>query len=900
MWHNRSTMIHHRFVFAKSVRSCYAEHWLAGLLCAWSLCHAAQTIGADEIKDFHGVRGRNPQIPLKQLFEGESAFRKTGNARSQNLAHFGPDWSGDHHLLWHGVVGDRLESEFRLRYGGRYQLSVQYTMAPDYGKVTVSLPGTPLKATTDLYAPQVQLAPLRNLGEVTLKPGAQKIVFQLSGANRRAEHFRKKYYLLGLDYLRLVKLDRPPSPAKASAAAVIENPPLLSFDQGRMLLKRYCFQCHGDRKAEGDINLEQLATEQHLRDNVQLADKIAHVLDRREMPPAKARQPLAVEREQLSTLAHAQIAAYLRSASVPPPVVMRRLNRYEYNNAVRDLLRLKGDIYPLPEKVIRASRPYFDPASGYFPDTIRLGNRTLGKFQVERQMLSGVVPFAIDLQSEHGFNNRGSELSLSPILLESLIQLGHSIVNSPQFAEYCQIFEQLFRVSEEQSHADQLQIGEQRIRTLLPRAFRRPVDAKTVKRYLQFFTREMDKTHSFTGSMKRVVAAILASPRFLYIVEQKHDLKSVTPLTDFELATRLSLFLWSSIPDETLLKLARQGRLHRHNVLRAQVERMLLDPRSQALSQNFARQWLRLDQLITAVPDFDRFSHYYSRIGCEQWKFGLQTMLEPLLLFESIMVEDRSVMLLLDSRYSYRSDELQSWYAPGRPFQNKGNIGRFNTGQQDFRRRQLSSRREGGVITTAATLTMTSSPLRTGPIARGAWVATVIFNRPPDPPPDVVPEIEADDAELEAKGVTLRQRLKQHQAQQSCAACHAKIDPLGFALENYDAVGRWRDRYRSGLQIDSSGKLFGEIEFTSIESFKDAILSRPEIFLRGFSEHLLSYALGRQLKIDDKPVVNHIVRRAIEDQGQFSSIVMAIATSHAFLHKTNQVDSPQSKSGASP
>ncbi len=293
-----------------------------------------------------------------------------------------------------------------------------------------------------------------------------------------------------------------------------------------------------------------------------------------------------------------------------------------------------------------------------------------------------------------------------------------------------------------------------------------------------------------------------------------------------------------------------------------------------------------LDQLITAVPDFDRFEVYYSRIGCEQWKFGLQSMLEPLLLFESILVEDRSIMLLIDSNYSYRSDEMQSWYNDPHPFDNKPNRDRFNTFTQAFRRRNLPNRREGGVITSAAILTMTSSPLRTSPINRGAWVASVIFNQPPPPPPDVVPEIEADDAAIESKGMTLRQRLVQHQTNESCASCHSKIDPMGFALENFDAIGRWRDQYRSGLPIDASGELFGEARFDDIVGLKDAILEHPEWFIRAFSEHLLSYALGRELKITDKPAVDRIVRHALADHGQFSTIVMQVATSYPFRHKT--------------
>ena len=258
----------------------------------------------------------------------------------------------------------------------------------------------------------------------------------------------------------------------------------------------------------------------------------------------------------------------------------------------------------------------------------------------------------------------------------------------------------------------------------------------------------------------------ISSPRFLYIIERKRDATKEEPLTPHELATRLSFFFWSSIPDEELLEKARSGDLVKPGVYVAQVKRMLEDRRSKALAENFARQWLRLDQLITAVPDFDRFEIYYSRRGCEQWKFGLQTMVEPLLLFESIMVEDRSIMLLVDSNYSYRSDELQSWYKDEVPFGKRANRDRFNTEAQSYRRRTLDTRREGGVMTSTAALTMTSSPLRTNPIRRGAWVATVIFNKPPPPPPDVVPEIESHDAANEATGQTLRQpRVAHHENQ---------------------------------------------------------------------------------------------------------------------------------------
>lgn len=800
-----------------------------------------------------------------RIYEAERHVKRDPAAGAQTMSHYGRDWSGDAHLLWKGKLSEETWIEFRVAESGRYDLALQFTLAPDYGAFQLLLDGKQLAKRVDTYSPNVELAPITKLGEVHLSEGIHRLTFKLIGHNEKAKLFRGDRYLLGLDYLRLEQK--------------------FGFGRSQLLLAKYCFRCHDDEKTEGKPDLESLRSKDHFLANIETTAKVATALESGAMPPEDEPQPSGEVRGQLVEQFKSYIDEYAQTATEVEPVVMRRLNRYEYNNAVRDLLYLKGDIYPLPEKTIRADQPYFQPASGQFPDAVQVGNRTLGKFQIERQILTGVVPFAIDLQSEHGFNNRGDELSISPILLESFLKLGQSIVNSPEFEGYCTKYDQLFKGEPVDAR--------KRLGVLLERAFRAPAEPTTLDRYLAFFEREIREGKSFEQSMKSVVSAVLASPRFLFIAELakggpepvENSPTESQRLSDYELATRLSFFLWSSIPDEELLAHARARDLHDPEVLESQVRRMLRDSRCQALSQNFARQWLRLDQLITAVPDERRFRIYYSRIGCEQWKFGLQAMLEPLLLFESILVEDRSIMLLVDSDYSYRSDELQSWYQADIPFNNKGNVNRFNTFQQSFRKRKLKSRREGGVITTAATLTMTSAPLRSSPIVRGAWVATVIFNAPPEPPPDVVPEIEADDAAIEAKGLTLRERLKQHQINESCAACHAKIDPLGFALENYDAVGRWRDEYRSGLEIDASGKLFGELDFNDIESFKDAILANPERFTRAFTEHLLSYALSRQLKVTDKPAIDRIVDRVAADEGKMSRVILEIIKSHPFQHK---------------
>ena len=830
---------------------------------------------AADLFDYHSIR-KPAAAAVEGVIEGEF-LQAEGKARTQDMKGFGAGWSGDAHLLWDGVVGDANTVEFEVFKSAKYSLAMQWTLAPDYGQFEVRLNGRVIETKLDLFSPDVKLAKLRQLGEVELKAGNQQIEIKLIGGNAKAKKYRNKGYLYGLDYLKLNDLSPKPEKEKDSEQRVVLK---VDFAEARALMEAHCFRCHGMEKVKGKVNLEALAKRVDLLKNVELARHAAEALTKAEMPPEDEPQPAKDERAKLAAFFEGVVDDYVADNTTLEPVVMRRLNRYEYNNAVRDLLELRGDIYPLPEKVIRSSQ-YFDPASGRMPNGVTVGNRTLGKFQVERQILSGVDPFAIDLQAEHGFNNQGEQLNIPPILLESLLKLGRSIVSAKEFDDYTSLRDSFFK--------DDGQPVAKRLVPFLERAFRSPVDETTLARYAAFHGEEQQRNGSYTTAMKSVVAAVLASPKFIYVVETKQGAGDKTPANDYELAQRLALFLWSSIPDEPLLAAAREGRLRQSAVLEEQVRRMLNDRRSRALAENFARQWLRLDQLITAVPDFDRFEVYYSRIGCEQWKFGLQTMVEPLLLFESVQVEDRSIMLFVDSNYTFRSDELQAWYSkPDAPFGTRGNRNRFNTFTQAFRKRQLNTRREGGVMTTAAVLTMTSTPLRTSPIKRGSWVATVMFNDPPPPPPDVVPEIEADDAAIEAKGLTIRERLKQHATDQTCASCHARIDPLGFVLESFDPIGRWRDQYRGGLAIDASGKLFGEANFNDIDQFKDAILARPERFMRAFSEHLLSYALGRELKVTDKPAIDRITRRVLADHGRFSTVVVEVAKSMPFRHKTGQ------------
>ena len=858
-----------------------------------------------EIIDYHQVRGRKSLRNETGLREGELDFLIAGNSRVQGMSSFGPQWSGNAHLLWDGVVGDSMASSFEVERSGEYSIAIQLTLAGDYGVFQMTLPNTSVSRRVDLYSSRVELAPMIRLEKVRLEAGSQPIVFELIGANEKARKYRDRGYLMGLDFIQLKPLfpldDDTDSKVSGSGLGVQSgvqaresghrDPSSLvkALTQSELaeLTRTLCIDCHNGDSEDTDVVFSKRPDGQSWKQNPELLQRVRNAIGNHEMPPETADQPTNAQRLAAVKSLELSLAEYFRKHPGSVSTTMRRMTRYEYNNAVKDLLQLRGDLYPLPEKTLRASSDYFQPAMGHSPRSILIGNRTLGKNQVERQILTGVTPFAVDLQAEGGFNNRADELGFSPILLESLLRLGRSIVHSPEFDDYCGLSASVFESPVNGQATDR--VVHERIATLLERAFRSKIDNPTINRYLNYFKERLKKTDSFRDAMKDVVAAILASPRFVYLAESSGP-ESKPTLNAYELATRLSFFLWSSIPDEELLAAARDGSLIEQAVLDEQTRRMLGDPKCHALTQNFARQWLRLDQLVTAVPDFERFPRYYSRIGCEQWKFGLQMMVEPLLLFDSIVMEDRSIMLLIDSNYTYRSDELQSWYTDEVPFGDRENRNRFNTNQQQYKKRSLTDRREGGVITTAATMTMTSSPLRTNPITRGAWVATVILNRPPPPPPDIVPPIEADDREIESLGITLRERLDQHQSEATCAACHSKIDPLGFVLENYDAVGRWRDEYTSGLEIDSSGELLGKLKFRDVIELKDELLQHPELFMRAFSEHLLSYALGRKLDVRDEPTVDAILSRVMEDRGQFTTVIREIVMSDAFRLATDTSD----------
>ena len=305
---------------------------------------------------------------------------------------------------------------------------------------------------------------------------------------------------------------------------------------------------------------------------------------------------------------------------------------------------------------------------------------------------------------------------------------------------------------------------------------------------------------------------------------------------------------------------------------------MLNDRRMGRFCDNFPSQWLQLDRLITSVPDHEKFPYFYLVDG---YRTSMHMIAEPLLLFETIYIEDRSIVELLDPKFTWENNMLRANYA-----------GHSKAGHdvvtQLFKRIPLKDPRRGGVITCAAVMTMTATPTRTQPITRGAWVNAVIFNDPPEPPPaDVPPLPEASKEEL-AK-LTIRERLAAHRKREDCAGCHNKIDPLGFALENYGPTGVWRDKYENGREVNVSGVLFNQHEFKTLVEFKQLLLKEKQRFIRGFISHLLSYALGRELGPADSPTLDDMTAGAMAGKDQMRVVLKGIAMSAPFLHKNTLV-----------
>ena len=409
--------------------------------------------------------------------------------------------------------------------------------------------------------------------------------------------------------------------------------------------------------------------------------------------------------------------------------------------------------------------------------------------------------------------------------------------------------------------------AERIVSAFVRRAYRRPVVAADWAKPLKFY-HEAKEAGGFEAGIGSALSAILVSPEFLFRIER--DPADVAPettyrISDVELASRLSFFLWSSIPDEELLGIAQRGELHRPKVLESQVRRMLADPRSISLVENFAAQWLHLRNLESFTPDLRLFPDFDDNL---RDAFRRETELH----FEALLREDRTVLDLIKTDHTFLNERLAKHY--GIP----------NVYGSRFRRVALDSEsRRGGLLRQGSILTVTSYATRTSPVIRGHWLLGNLLGTPPPPPPANIPNLKENTV---SETLPMRARLSAHRANAACASCHDLMDPVGFALENFDAIGRWR-LTENGLPIDASGGLPDGSRFNGVTGLEDALLKHPELFVGTLTEKLLTFALGRGMSENDAPAVRRIVRDAQRDGNHFSSIVLGIVKSSPFtLRKT--------------
>jgi len=614
-------------------------------------------------------------------------------------------------------------------------------------------------------------------------------------------------------------------PAKPSAPAAH------SFEVAiRPFVNRYCLDCHSGADAERGVQLDKYHDTAPVSGDEATWRKVLSMLRSRMMPPEGSLRPKDEEYRAATSWLDAKLGQTDRAGvRNPGRVTMRRLNRAEYTNTVRDLLGVE-----------------FNAAADFPSDDVG-----------------------------YGFDNIGDVLTLPPLLMEKYLDAAEQIsakalvANKPGSK----------REDYPESHRRDLFVApgpklspdaaaEQILRRLAARAYRRPIGGKELARLLKLVESARAQGDRFESALQLALQAVLVSPHFLFRAELDPDPKDagqIRTLNEYELASRLSYFLWSSMPDDELFDLAARGKLRVD--LDRQVRRMLGDPKSKALVENFAGQWLQLRKLDMAVPDKSQFPAFDQDL-----RRAMRT--ESEMFFEAIIREDRSVLELLDADYTFVNARLARHY---------GLEG--ITGDQ-FRRVSLpadggqgAASARGGVLTQASMLTVTSNPSRTSPVKRGKWVLENILGTPPPDPPANVPMLQ-DDAKAVAAG-TLRQRMEQHRKDPNCAVCHKEMDALGFALENFDAVGAWRTK-DGKFPIDAAAQLPDGRSFNGPRELKAVLCGSKDLFVRCLAEKLLTYAIGRGIESYDKPAVDEIIGAARSGDYKFSTLVQGIVRSDPF------------------
>ena len=615
------------------------------------------------------------------------------------------------------------------------------------------------------------------------------------------------------------------------AAALHAQPARYSFDDAQAFLKSNCQGCHQGKAPAGGLDLRVLASSDTLRSDTAHWNKLALRVRNGEMPPKGAAAPSVDQREQFTNWVAASVREIACAAGpTPSPARLRRLNREEYAATVRDLLDIQVD-------------------------------------------LSGSLP--ADGAGGEGFDNAAETLSLSPLLLEKYMKAAKAAMNVAA-KEYKPRHRILVAkpghgISPDDAAAEILQ-------AFLPRAFRRPLAQEDLAQYLALFRAARKHRLEFEPAIFFTLEAVLVSPKFLFLAEPPNATGDLRRIDPYSLASRMSYFIWGSMPDELLFDIAAAGKLHEPAVVHELVPRMFRREQSLEFVKRFVDQWLRIRQLESdKAPDAKLFPAWSTDPELS-WDIRLQ----PALFFHELLKRDLSLLNLIDSTQTIVTRKLVRHFAE--------EIKYTGDAQQpqwvDLPKGSL----RGGLLGMPAVLAVSSYPYRTSPVLRGAWILESMLGTPPPPPPAEVPPLEKQASAEAPKSV--REMLTLHRENPACASCHSRIDPLGFALENYDFIGRWRDQ-DAGKPIDNRGELPDGTVVAGPQSLKAALLDRKELFVRNLTAKTLGYALGRGLTPQDSCTVDRIVAELKENDYRARKLVELVILSVPFQYQPPTAERPK-------
>jgi hypothetical protein len=610
-----------------------------------------------------------------------------------------------------------------------------------------------------------------------------------------------------------------------------------TFSDVESSLKTYCQACHHGSSPSGQLDLTRFSAPESLSQQPQVWSRIYQRVREGSMPPKGVPAPAAAEREQLAGWIESTLAKTVCAAGpTPGPAPIRRLNRSQYTTTIRHLFNVPFNAgRALPE----------DGAGG------------------------------------EGFDNAAETLILSPVLAEKYLEAGKAALDT---ALKNPAARQSVMIARPGPGVPPEEAARRILTAFLPRAFRHPVSAGEVESYVSLFRAGQKRGDNFEESVLLALQGVMISPRFLFRVEQPNPDSKPRLVDDYDLASRLSYFLWNSMPDQELFDLAAQGKLRDPKVLDEQVLRMLApdvkgeddtvkitkENKLDVMAQQFIEQWLETRELGRDIkPDPNLFPDYY------QTELQAAIHSEPVVFFKELLTQNLSLLNLLDSKFAMLNNPLQKLYGLNLKTQARASA----VGAQLSHVALPEDSHRGGLLGMAAVLAVSSYPNRTSPVLRGKWILEALLGTPPPPPPPSVPALE--EAHAGAVPKTMRERLRQHRSDPACAACHSRIDPLGFSLENYDVLGRWRTT-DAGMPVDAKGELPDGTKFDGPQELKAVLLSRKDVFVRNLTRKLLAYALGRGLRLEDSCTVDQIVARLKETDYSAQTLVREIVLSVPF------------------